>query len=325
MAQLKFNDEVFNVSSGKTVLDTLLENDIEVPNNCRAGACQSCLMQVTKGKVPEKAQKGLKDSFKVKGYFLACCCEPEENIEVSIPDSSQLKTQATVKQINKLSDDVVELKIQTEDQYDYFAGQFVTLWRNDQLGRSYSLASLPENDNLLTFHIRLIPNGAVSGWVHNELCVGDTLLVQGPAGDCFYTQGNPEQNLLLIGTGTGLAPLYGIIRDALQSNHSGDIHLFHGALNPYGLYLHDHLTALSSQFSHFVYHPCVLNGEENMPDNINTGDISQDISEKIVKPSGWKTFLCGDPELVKKLRKQVFLAGCSMNDIYSDPFVYFKD
>lgn len=321
MTQLKFNDDVFTVSSGQTVLETLLGNGIEVPNNCRAGACQSCLMQVTKGKVPEAAQKGLKDSFKAKGYFLACSCIPEENIDICIPDSSQLKTQATVKEINKLSDDVIELKIQTEDQYDYFAGQFVTLWRDDNLGRSYSLASLPENDNLLTFHIRVIPNGAFSGWVDNELQVNDTMWVQGPAGDCFYTQGNAEQNLLLIGTGTGLAPLYGIVRDALQSGHTGDILLFHGALNQYGLYLHDHLTALSEQYIHFKYLPCVVEGDVDMPENITEGDIAKVIFEKVPKPSGWKAFLCGNPELVNDLRKKIYLAGCNMKDIYSDPFI----
>jgi len=324
MAQLKFKDDIFNVSSGKTVLDTLLESSIDIPNNCRAGACQSCLMQVTKGKVPEKAQKGLKDSYKVKGYFLACCCEPEENIDICLPDANQVQTRATVKQINKLSHDVIELKINTEEAYEYFAGQYVTLWRDQHVGRSYSLAGLPEDGNTLTFHIRLIPNGTFSDWAHNDLHVGDTIFVQGPAGDCFYTQGNAGQNLLLVGTGTGLAPLYGIIRDALQSGHTGDIHLFHGALSPQGLYLQDELNDLAQQDSHFKYHPCVLKGEVNMPNNVIEGDISTIIFENIPKPTGWKTYLCGNQELVNKLRKKVFLAGCNMNDIYADPFIYAK-
>ena len=46
------------------------------------------------------------------------------------------------------------------------------------------------------------------------------------------------------------------------------------------------------------------------------------MAETVPKPSGWKTYLCGDPELVTKLRKQIFLAGCRMNDIYSDPFLH---
>ncbi|GMR08423.1 MAG: FAD-binding oxidoreductase [Gammaproteobacteria bacterium] len=322
MAQLKYKDEVFNVSSGSSVLDTLLEHGHEIPNNCRAGACQSCVMQVTKGSVPEQAQIGLKDSHKTRGFFLACSCRPEEDIDICLPDADQTRIPACVSKISKLSNDVVELKIVTVETFAYHAGQYVTLWRDEYLGRSYSLASLPQPDEALTFHIRLIPDGMFSGWVHKELRVGDTIFVQGPIGDCFYTRGKPEQNLLLAGTGTGLAPLLGIMRDALNSEHTGEIHLFHGALTLSGLYLHDDITMLEGAFSNLSYYPCVLNAEKNMPDNVIEGDISKIISASVRHTCGWKTFLSGNQGLVETIRKQVFLAGCNMKDIYADPFIH---
>lgn len=322
MTQLKFKDSVFTVSQGSTVLDTLLERGHDIPNNCRAGACQSCIMQVTKGKVPEQAQKGLKDSHKAKGYFLACSCKPEEDIDIELADSEQLRVAAKVVEINKLSADVLELKIKTTEPFDYNAGQYVTLWKDEHLGRSYSIANLPKDDGALDFHIRLIPNGKFSGWLHNELKIGNTLFVQGPAGDCFYTSGKPEQNLLLIGTGTGLAPLYGIIHDAMQLGHTGEIHLFHGALNTTGLYLTENLFNLEQQYENFKYHPCVLTSDRDTPSAMIEGDISKVVSDLIPKPTGWKTFLCGDEALVNTLRKKIFLAGCNMNDIYADPFIH---
>jgi len=325
MAQLKFENKIYTVPSGQSVLDILLEHGHEIPNNCRAGACQSCLMQVTEGKVPEQAQKGLKDSHRAKGFFLACSCLPEEDINICLPDANQIRVSATVSQIESLSDDVMELKIKTSEPYNYHAGQFVTLWRDEHSGRCYSLASLPQSDDTLHFHIKLIPNGVISSWVHDELQVGDIITIQGPAGDCFYTPGNAEQKLLLVGTGTGLAPLYGIVCDALNSGHTGGIHLFHGALKPQGLYLHDKLNALAQQYNNLHYHPCVLHGEDNMPDNITAGDISKIVLETVPQPAGWKAFLCGDQQLVNNLRKQIFLAGCSMNDIYSDPFIYYHE
>ena len=324
MAQLKFKNNVFTVSAGSTVLDTLLEQGQEVPNSCRAGACQSCMMQVTKGNVPEQSQNGLKDSQKEKGFFLACSCEPKEDIDIQLIDTEQLRVKATVSEINKLSADVIELKIKTESPYEYNAGQFVTLWKDEHLGRSYSLASLPKVDSTLTFHIRIIANGQFSGWVQNELQVGDTLSVQGPTGDCFYTTGNPQQNLLLIGTGTGLAPLYGIIHDAITQGHTGEIHLFHGAANPTGLYLTKELNLLAQQNINFHYHPCVVTAKANMPSNITEGNISDIALETIPKPNGWKSFLCGNENLVNQLKKKIFLAGSNMNDIYSDPFIPSK-
>lgn len=327
MARIKYKGEILNVPPGYSVLDTLLEHGQEVPNNCRAGACQSCIMQVTKGKVPELAQKGLKDSHKAKGLFLACSCQPQEDIDICLPDTEQLRTLASVSHIRKLSDDVVELEIKTAEPIEYHAGQYVTLWRDEQLGRSYSLVSLTQSNKNLLFHIKLIPGGKFSGWVHKELSIGDTIFVQSPVGDCFYTQGKIEQNLLLAGTGTGLAPLYGIMQDALQSGHTGEIHLFHGALAFSGLYFHDKLSRLEQEHANFQYHPCVLNtdalnSETNIPNSIIEGDISEIVLEVIPKPQGWKIFLCGDPELVNKLRKQIFLAGCNMKDIYADAFIY---
>lgn len=324
MTQLKFKDKVFTVSAGSTVLDTLLEQGHEIPNSCRAGACQSCIMQVTKGKVPETAQKGLKDSQKVKGFFLACSCEPEESIDIQLADTKKLRTAASVSEINKLSADVIELKIKTIEPLEYYAGQYVTLWKNESLARSYSLANLPDDNGDICFHIRLIPNGQFSSWVHHDLQIGDSLSVQGPAGDCFYTAGNPEQNLLLIGTGTGLAPLYGIIHDALQQSHTGDIHLFHGALNPTGLYLTEELIQLAQQYDNFHYHPCVMDAEKSTLPNIIEGDISKIALETVPKPNGWKSFLCGDASLVTQLKKKIFLAGSNMNDIYADPFIQSK-
>lgn len=324
MTQIKFNDEIFSVSSGNTVLDTLLENGKNIPNSCRAGACQSCLMQVTKGNVPEQAQKGLKDSHKAAGLFLACSCEPTENIDIQLPNSKKLTTTATVAKLKKLSSDVIELNLKISEPISYNAGQYVTLWKDEKVARSYSIANPPMPNKDINFHIRHISGGQFSGWVHNELKIGDTLQLQGPAGDCFYTAGKPEQNLLLIGTGTGLAPLFGIIQDALQNHHTGDIHLFHGALNPSGLYLTDELSQLAQEYKNFNYHPCVLNAEDGVDSKIIEGDLSKLALQTVPKPLGWKSFLCGNENLVTQLKKKLFLAGSKMQDIYADPFIQSK-
>lgn len=234
------------------------------------------------------------NTYVAKGLFLACCCLPEEDIDICLPDTELIRIPAIVSQINKLSDDVLELKIKPNEPFKYRPGQYVTLWRDEHTGRSYSLASLPATDDTLNFHIKRVPNGVFSSWAHQQLRSGDTLFVQGPSGDCFYTQGKPEQNLLLVGTGTGLAPLYGIIRDALANGHKGSIHLFHGALDMSGLYLQDQLSTLAQQHDELVYHPCVLKSGHDMPENVVEGDISKIVAEIIPEPTSWKTFLCGD-------------------------------
>ncbi len=321
MAQLKFRDKTYEVGDGATVLDVLLEHGQEVPNSCRAGVCQSCLMQVVEGEVPEQAQKGLKDSYRAKGLFLACSCQPQADLAVSLPDAAQLRVSAEVTGIRPLSEDVMELVLQTDAPFEYQAGQFVTLWRDERLGRSYSIASLPDDDNGLMFHIRKVARGEFSSWVHEDMKPGDRLSVQGPAGDCFYIPGQPDQDILLIGTGTGLAPLLGIVHDALRHGHRGRLQLIHGAQHPSGLYGHETLTALARDHDNLIYHPCVLNAEDEMDAGIRQDTVEGLVKALVPKPAGWKAYLCGDPDLVNKLRKQLFLAGCNMKDINADAFI----
>jgi NAD(P)H-flavin reductase len=124
--------------------------------------------------------------------------------------------------------------------------------------------------------------------------------------------------MLLAGTGTGLAPLYGILLDALSQGHKGPIHLFHGAVHEGGLYLQAALRSLAARSPNVEYTPTVLNGSDPA---IATGSIEQIMLERRPQLSGWRAFVCGDPVIVKLLRKKIFLAGAASCDIYADAFV----
>ncbi|MEM9493514.1 MAG: 2Fe-2S iron-sulfur cluster binding domain-containing protein, partial [Myxococcota bacterium] len=72
MAEIQFGATRCTLNSNETVLDALQRNGITIPSSCRAGICQSCLVQARSGEVPAAAQVGLKDTWKSRGYFLAC-------------------------------------------------------------------------------------------------------------------------------------------------------------------------------------------------------------------------------------------------------------
>ncbi|MDP1166043.1 hypothetical protein Q6281_31615, partial [Klebsiella pneumoniae] len=66
-----------------------------------------------------------------------------------------------------------------------------------------------------------------------------------------------ERPLILIGTGSGIAPLHGILRDALRQGHTGPIHIYHGTRQPEDLYLDQSLHDLASRHDNVHYYPCV--------------------------------------------------------------------
>jgi ferredoxin-NADP reductase len=78
----------------------------------------------------------------------------------------------------------------------------------------------------LTFHIRRLAGGQFSFWVHQNLTIGDALKDSAAQGLCYYLPYNLDQNLLLIGTGSGLAPLAGIISEALHHSHRVALYIY---------------------------------------------------------------------------------------------------
>lgn len=319
MPTICFEGQEYYCAADETVLECMTRHGVLLPSSCQSGACQTCMIRALEGTPPADAQIGLKDTLKAQNYFLACICKPTGDMSIGL---SSVSPRHTVKLLHKesLNESVVCLRLERPAGFSYRAGQFINLLRpSDELTRSYSLAST-ENEDFLELHVKRVPDGKMSNWVFDTLDAGDELVFFGPAGDCFYVPGKPEQPLLLVGTGTGLAPLYGILRDLLNHGHKGPVSLFHASLASPGLYLERELRDLASRYSNFSYIPCVLYGDA--PEGGMQGNVANIPSQLPGTLKGYRVFLCGDPPIVNTLRQNVFLAGASMQDIFSDPFVF---
>jgi NAD(P)H-flavin reductase/ferredoxin len=310
---LKYEDRPVDLRPDETVLDALLRAGVDAPYSCRAGACQTCLHRAVDGAPPPESQHGLTDAQKTLGLFLPCICKPISPLAIVRRDNAAAAKEAVIRSIEALSRDVVRLRVNAED-FSYRPGQFVELIADDQLRRHYSLASHPEEDSFLEMHIRLHETGRMSRRL-GELKCGDKLHVSGPSGTCFYEGIHEDQPLLLVGAGTGLAPLYGVLRDALKRDHRAPIRLYHGARNRDGLYLDSKLTALCRGHSHVDYRPCTLDAEAAHGGNVATLALE---AETDVKDTA--IFLCGGENLVKRLKRDFFMRGASMKNIRSDAF-----
>lgn len=322
MSSVIVNDERYPVSPGETVLDALLAAGVEISFGCRAGACQSCLLRASAGNVPAEAQRGLKETLKADGWFLPCRCQPDEELILDLDAESNLRLPARVAEKRLLAPRVMGLWLEPEQPFDYRPGQYITLWRDQKVGRSYSLASLPrDRADRLELHVSRIDGGAVSTWVHDHLQAGDRVDIHGPMGECFYVAGEPERPLLLVGTGTGLAPVYGVLKDALCNGHDGPIHLFHGARTSDYLYYHEELTSLVEEHDNLHYHPCLVLPSGQLTGDVQTGPVDQAVAQQVPLLAGWRVYLSGAPDIVGDLRRKCFLAGAASRDIHTDPFV----
>lgn len=321
MPKIEYEGRSYEQLPGESMLDTLVRGGANVNFSCKRGTCHVCMLQVVDGEPGGDSRKGLRDELIEHRMFLPCCAHPKGDVQVEPADHSKLFFPLHLAEKEVLTDNIVRLSFEPESTVEWRAGQFINLRRPDGVVRSYSLASIPEEDYFLTIHVKRIPGGAMSTWLCDETTIGDVIEAQGPTGACFYEPEEPDANLLLLATGTGLAPLYGLLRDALRQGHRGKICLYHGSRHADGLYLRDELEALADEHENFTY-AANLTQEPELPDGVMRGRIVARAFADHPELAGWKVTMAGIPEMIEEARVAATLAGAARADIHADPFEY---
>ena len=319
MTVIHYKGESIELSPSESVLDGLLRQGHDISFGCRAGACQACLMIASSGALPADAQKGLSDAQIALNYFLACQCNlstpPPQPLSIEKVSRDDQTTPGTLISKTRLNAHVLRLRVAAD--LTYKPGQYCTLWNSEGVARSYSLASHPVQDDDLEFHIKVLPDGRFSQWADSSLNVGDALDIQGPMGTCIYA-GEAEQPLLLAAIGTGLAPIYGILKDAIAQQHRGAIDVVLGAKEPDNFYLVPELQALAEAHSHLNIH---FISQGAATEFAESGDIYAYCKASFPSLKDSKVYLCGAESFVLKMRKQCFMSGAAMKNISADVFV----
>ena len=129
---------------------------------------------------------------------------------------------ATVKAIKRETGDVKTFMLEPEnDGFQFIAGQHIdvrlTAPDGYQAQRSYSIASAPERARCIDITIELLEDGEVSPYFHHVLQPDDQIEIRGPIGGPFTWRAKPEKKLLLVGGGSGVAPLMSMLRHRVAS------------------------------------------------------------------------------------------------------------
>ena len=298
---------------GETVLEGLERSGVDVASGCRAGTCCKCMLRADSP--PPESQSTLRPTLRSQGYFLACQARPEGRLTLHSAEAPT-PVDTRVEEIEHVAEGVARILLRPSTPFPFRPGQYLDVLHPGGHSRSYSIASLP-SDGVLELHVREIPNGRVSGWLHGRV-QGDDVRIRGAFGQCFHVADDPKKKLLLVGAGTGLAPLLGIARDALSQGHAGPIDLIHGGLEPGRLYLREELSRLAEQAPQLRIHHCVL---RSATQHEHEGQLDE-LAVRLAGPlASVRAFLCGDGEIVHKLRRKLFLAGMPSAEILADPFL----
>ncbi|MEU6133478.1 2Fe-2S iron-sulfur cluster-binding protein [Nocardioides sp. NPDC047086] len=292
----------------QSILEALLRAGVWMPNSCNQGTCGTCKLQVVRGEVDhtESPLETLTADERAGGLALACQARPLGETEVALRGSEMGRTThvlrdltATVVGVEDIARDTRRILLGLEEPLAFSAGQYVELLvPGTSERRPYSLANTAEEDKVLELHVRRVPGGVASDWLFGPVAAGDRVEVRGPLGD-FHVP-DPEKDegepMVLIGGGTGLAPLIGIARTALERHPKRLVALYHGVRHEADLYDVDRLEELTIRYRGFSF--VTVLSRESAPGHRH-GYAPDAFVEDVASARGWSGWLCGPPAMVE--------------------------
>ncbi len=308
-----------DVAPGINLLEALRSHGIPISYSCMAGRCGTCRCKLVKGPACDVA----KAAEQPDAYVLACQTSLTEPCTVEIPEIDDVVVhtarvlKATVVAIDAPTHDIRRIRLKAAKALDFSPGQYAQLQFTPEHVRPYSMAGLP-GDDAFEFHVRVVPNGRVSGYVATSLAVGDSVRVSGPLG-CAYLRRGHAGPMLCVAGGTGLAPILSIVRGAIAQGMRHPIHLYFGVRAARDLYGRDQLAALQREHPSLQVHVVLSAGQA--PDcrsGLVTDAIASDWQGSSL--AGFRAYLCGAPSLVDATRLLVRRLGIQADQIHADAF-----
>lgn len=233
----------------------------------------------------------------------------------SPPAPRKLTARVTEKQV--LAGGIVRLWLQplTEGDADFsfLPGQYLRLYLADFEPRDYSIASQP-GDPALEFHIKDHGEGGASSFVAQRLSPGDHLPIEGPFGTCIL-RSDHEGPLLGVAGGTGLAPVYNILVQALRDGFRQPVRLYYGASNEAEIFLHDDFRKLTELFDNFSFSLVSMDQNDALPQGKVTDLLSPD--EPL---AGARAYVAGPPPMVEASVARLKELGLPEERIHADAF-----
>ena len=328
--------QTVNVEPDQTLLDACLRAGVWLPHACCHGLCATCKVQVLEGEIEHGPASpfALMDFERDEGRALACCATLQSDavIEADIdeePDALGIPVsdhRGVVTAIEDLTPTIKGVRVRLDAPIHFQAGQYIFL-DIPGLGerRAFSLANPPSTGAEIEWHIRQVPGGPGTGYIHQQLRVGDAVDCSGPYGRFFVRRSAPLPLIFMAG-GSGLSSPRSMILDLLEGGCTLPITLVYGQRHRGELYGHAAFEALAAQHPSFTYLP-VLSHEP--PDSAWAG--ARGFVHEAARAHfgndfrGHKAYLCGPPVMVEACIRTLMQGRLFERDIHTEKFLSAAD
>jgi CDP-4-dehydro-6-deoxyglucose reductase len=319
------NDKSFYCDANTTIFEAAKASGILLEHSCLAARCRSCIVKVIEGSTQDKVDDlVLSANEKTDNFTLSCNAFPTSNLVLDVEDLTGVEfyekkiVPAKIQAIETITTDVIkiQLRLPPRSNFKYNSGQYVNIIKGS-IKRSYSVANAFQENTFLEFFIKKYENGLMSKYWFNEAKVNDLLRLEGPLGS-FFLRESDKKNIILLATGTGIAPIKAILEKVSKNKakYSDKIFwLFFGARFSQDIFWEpadfeglnlEYVKVLSRETSNFdgfkgYVQDAVLNA------NIDLADA--------------QVYACGSNDMIESAKELLTKNNVSENNFFSDAFI----
>jgi CDP-4-dehydro-6-deoxyglucose reductase len=255
-----------------------------------------------------------------------------ETFAVTTPEQALIKRlPARIERVLPLSHDVMGLylKLPAAEVFSFEAGQYIDIMLPGGRRRSFSIASAPQDSPLLELQVRRVSGGEFSEPLFNHAVRSALLDIEGPLGQFGYRAGTAP--LLLVGGGTGIAPLLSILRHLVGNGIERDMAVYWGVRSERDLYARAVLEELRARAGArralrapgLRYVPVL---SEPAPEwRGRRGFVHDAVLEDIHDMREYDVYAAGPPAMIAAVRRDFAARGAAAHRLFFDSFDYAPD
>ncbi len=337
MPQVKLvpGGQTFPVEAGESVLAAALRAGLNLPHSCKGGHCASCLARVLEGSCvyPDSRPPGVTAEEEEQGMALLCQARAVGDLRIEIREvqpASEIELKSLpcrIERMTRIAEDVLSviLRLPAVEDLPFRPGQYVDVILAEGRRRSFSIASAPNDSRNLELHVRRASSSGFTGQLFDRMNVGTLLRIEGPLGQFWFRAESPRPPIM-IGGGTGYAPLRAMLRQLFSAGDRRPVTLYWGARGINDLYEHEWLNELQTEWPGFSYRPVLSDsGAGGRHWSGRTGLVHAVALAENPALADFDVYASGPPAMIEAIRSQFLIAGLPRAQLYFDSFDYAPD
>lgn len=323
----------FPAEPDENVLAAALRAGLNLPHSCKGGHCASCRARILSGHIayPGALPAGLTQEEVDAGYALLCQCRALTDLQVetrevqSAAEAEIRSLPCRIERLDRLADDVmaVVLRLPAVEDLPHRAGQYVDILLSGGRRRSFSIASAPADGKLLELHVRRASATGFTAQLFESLRPGALLRIEGPLGQFWFRADSPRP-AILVGGGTGYAPLRAMLRQLFAAGAPRPITLYWGGRSPADFYELAWLTEHAASRPGFRFQAVVSDTAAAVP-GLRTGFVHEAVLADHPQLAGYDVYASGPPAMIEAIRAEFLRHGLPREQLFFDSFDFAPD